>query len=175
MTIEPMGLTKPQAGVIATSPAIAPDAAPRVVACPMGSIVIGFTAGIICALATGLKRIFKFDDALDVVGVHLVGGVLGALLIGLFGTQMVNGANGLFYKGGWTLMGHQVIAVAAVVTYSFVATYIIAQIINKTMGLRVTPEEESAGLDLSQHAETAYENASYGGGSRVLASSESNE
>jgi Amt family ammonium transporter len=142
---------------------------------PMGSIIIGFAAGIICALATGLKHFFKFDDALDVVGVHLVGGVLGALLIGLFGTHMINGANGLFYKGGWTLMGHQVIAVAAVATYSFVATYIIAQIINRTIGLRVTPDEESAGLDLSQHAETAYENASYSGGSRVLSSSDSNE
>jgi Amt family ammonium transporter len=142
---------------------------------PMGSIVIGFAAGIICALATGLKNIFKFDDALDVVGVHLVGGVLGALLIGFFGTHMVNGANGFFYKGGWTLMGHQVVAVTAVAAYSFVATYIIAQIINKTIGLRVTPDEEAAGLDLSQHAETAYESASYGGGSRVLASSESNE
>jgi Amt family ammonium transporter len=142
---------------------------------PMGSIVIGFAAGIICALATGLKNIFKFDDALDVVAVHLVGGILGALLIGFFGTHMVNGANGFFYKGGWTLMGHQVIAVVAVATYSFVATYIIAQIINKTIGLRITPDEEAIGLDLSQHAETAYESASYGGGSRVLPSSESNE
>jgi Amt family ammonium transporter len=142
---------------------------------PMASIVIGFAAGIICALATRLKYIFKFDDALDVVGVHLVGGVLGALLIGLFGTHMINGANGFFYKGGWTLMGHQVVAVTAVAVYSFVATYIIAQIINKTIGLRVTLDEEAAGLDLSQHAETAYESASYGGGSRVLLSSESNE
>jgi len=138
---------------------------------PMGSILIGFAAGIICALATSIKRIFKFDDALDVVGVHLVGGVLGALLIGLLGTHMVNGANGLFYNGGWTLMGHQVVAVAAVVAYSFVATYIIAQIIDKTIGLRVTDEDEAAGLDLSQHAETAYETASYGGGSRVTSES----
>ncbi len=138
---------------------------------PMGSILIGFAAGIICALATSLKRIFKFDDALDVVGVHLVGGVLGALLIGLLGTHMVNGANGFFYRGGWTLMGHQVVAVAAVVAYSFVATYIIAQIIDKTIGLRVSDEDEVVGLDLSQHAETAYETASYGGGSRVTSES----
>src|ERR1019366_6618179 len=96
---------------------------------PMASIVIGLAAGAVCCLATSLKNIFKFDDALDVVGVHLVGGVLGALLIGLFGTAMVNGANGVFYKGGWTLMGHQILAVAAVVGYSFVVTYILAQII----------------------------------------------
>jgi Amt family ammonium transporter len=140
---------------------------------PMGSIVIGFAAGIICALATGLKNIFKFDDALDVVGVHLVGGILGALLIGLFGTHMINGANGFFYKGGWTLMGHQVVAVVAVATYSFVVTYILAQILNKTIGLRISDDEETLGLDLSQHAETAYETASYGGGARLVSSSDS--
>ena len=137
---------------------------------PMGSIAIGFAAGIVCALAVGLKNKFGFDDALDVVGVHLVGGVLGALLIGLFATKMTNGAgaNGAFYKGGWTLMGHQVVAVAAVVAYSFIATYILAQILNKTIGLRVDEEAEQSGLDLSQHAETAYENSSYSDGSRFL-------
>ena len=135
---------------------------------PMGSIAIGFAAGIICALAVGLKNKFGFDDALDVVGVHLVGGVLGALLIGLFATKMTNaaGSNGVFYKGGWTLMGHQIVAVGAVVAYSFVATYILAQIMDKTIGLRVSEEAESIGLDLSQHAETAYETASYSDGSR---------
>jgi Amt family ammonium transporter len=140
----------------------------------MASIVIGLAAGAICCLATGLKNIFKFDDALDVVGVHLVGGVLGALLIGLFGSQMINGANGLFYKGGWTLMGHQVLAVSAVVVYSFVVTYILAQIIDKTMGLRVSEEDEEAGLDLSQHAETAYESATFSDGSRFLSNFTSN-
>jgi len=137
---------------------------------PMGSVAIGFAAGIICALAVGLKNIFKFDDALDVVGVHLVGGVLGALLIGLFGTKMVNGANGAFYKGGWTLMGHQAIAVLAVVAYSFIVTYILAKILDKTIGLRVSVEQEVAGLDLSQHAETAYETASYSDGNRFSSS-----
>ena len=137
---------------------------------PMGSIIIGFAAGIICCLAVGLKNKFKFDDALDVVGVHLVGGVLGALLIGLFATKMTNsaGANGVFYKGGWTLMGHQAVAVAAVVAYSFVATYILAQILDKTIGLRVNEEAEAIGLDLSQHGETAYDTTSYSDGSRSL-------
>ena len=135
---------------------------------PMGSIIIGFAAGIVCCLATGLKNIFKFDDALDVVGVHLVGGILGALLIGFFGTDMVNGANGVFYHGGWTLMGHQALAVAAVVVYSFVVTYVLAQIIQKTIGFRISEEDEVAGLDLSQHAETAYESANLSDGSRFL-------
>jgi Amt family ammonium transporter len=135
---------------------------------PMGSIVIGLAAGVICCLATGLKNIFKFDDALDVVGVHLVGGILGALLIGLFGTAMVNGANGVFYHGGWTLMGHQILAVAAVVAYSFIVSYILALLIEKTVGFRVSEEDEVAGLDLSQHAETAYESASMSDGSRFL-------
>jgi Amt family ammonium transporter len=128
---------------------------------PMGSIAIGFAAGVICCLAVGLKNIFKFDDALDVVGVHLVGGVLGALLIGLFATKMTNsaGSNGFFYHGGWTLMGHQAVAVLAVVAYSFIATYILAQIMDKTVGLRVSEEAEYEGLDRSQHGESAYETA----------------
>ena len=139
---------------------------------PMGSIAIGFAAGVVCALATGLKTKFGYDDALDVVGVHLIGGILGALTIGLFATKMTNsaGANGFFYKGGWTLMGHQAVAVVAVVAYSFVATYILAQILNKTIGLRVSEEAESIGLDLSQHAETAYETSSYSDGSRFTSS-----
>lgn len=139
---------------------------------PMGSIAIGFAAGVVCALATGLKTKFGYDDALDVVGVHLIGGILGALTIGLFATKMTNsaGTNGFFYKGGWTLMGHQAVAVLAVVAYSFIATYILAQILDKTIGLRVSEEEESIGLDLSQHAETAYETASYSDGSRFTSS-----
>ena len=135
---------------------------------PMGSIIIGVLAGVVCCLATGLKTFFKFDDALDVVGVHLVGGILGALLIGFFGTSMVNGANGLFYSGGFALLGRQTLAVIAVVAYSFVVTYALALIIEKTIGLRVSEEDEAAGLDLSQHAETAYESSSFSDGSRFL-------
>jgi Amt family ammonium transporter len=137
---------------------------------PMGSIAIGLAAGVVCSLAVGLKHKFGFDDALDVVGVHLVGGVLGALLIGLFATKMTNsaGVNGFFYNGGWTLLGHQAVAVLAVVAYSFIATYILATILHKTIGLRVSEDAELSGLDLSEHAETAYENASYSDGSRFL-------
>ena len=137
---------------------------------PMGSVAIGFAAGAICALAVGLKNKFGFDDALDVVGVHLVGGVLGALLIGFFATKMTNsaGTNGFFYGGGFGLLGKQVVAVVAVVAYSFIVTYILAQILDKTVGLRVSEEDEVSGLDLSQHAETAYENTNYSDGSRFL-------
>ena len=126
---------------------------------PMGSIAIGFIAGIVCALAVGLKNKFKFDDALDVVGVHLVGGVLGALSIGFFATKMTNsaGPNGIFYKGDWTLLQHQAVAVIAVVIYSFVATFILGKVLDKTIGLRINEEAEYQGLDLSQHGETAYE------------------
>ena len=126
---------------------------------PMGSIAIGFGAGVICALATGLKTKLGYDDALDVVGVHLIGGIFGALAIGLFATKMTNsaGADGVFYGGGWTLMGHQAIAVLAVVAYSFIATFILAKVLDKVIGLRVSEEDEYVGLDLSQHAETAYE------------------
>jgi len=138
---------------------------------PMGSIVIGLAAGVICALATGLKHVFKFDDALDVVGVHLVGGILGALLIGFFGTHMVNGANVFFYKGVLSLLVKQAAAVGATVAYSFIVTYILALILHKTIGLRVSEEDEYKGLDLSQHAETAYETASFSDGSRFVSSS----
>ncbi len=141
---------------------------------PMGAIAIGFIAGVVCCFAVGLKNKFGFDDALDVVGVHLVGGVLGALLIGFFGTKMTNGANGLFYGGGWTLMGKQAVAVGAVVAYSFIATYIIAKVLDLLIGLRVTEEQEVAGLDLSQHAETAYETASFNDGSRFSTTSSGN-
>lgn len=128
---------------------------------PMGSIAIGFLAGVICALAVGLKNRFKFDDALDVVAVHLIGGIFGAISIGFFATKMTNsaGANGIFYKGDWALLQHQVIAVAAVCAYSFIVTYILGKLIDLTIGLRVSEEDEYAGLDLSQHGETAYETA----------------
>jgi len=141
---------------------------------PMGSIAIGLIAGVVCSFAVGLKHKLGYDDALDVIGVHLVGGVLGALLIGFFGTKMTNGANGLFYGGGWTLMGKQAIAVGAVVAYSFIATYIIAKVLDLVIGLRVSEEQEVAGLDLSQHAETAYETASFNDGSRFSTTSSGN-
>ncbi len=87
---------------------------------------------------------------------HLVGGVLGALLIGLVGTSAVGGADGLFYGGGLTLLGRQALAVVASVGYSFVVTFVIAKVLDAVMGLRVSAEDELEGLDTTQHAETAY-------------------
>jgi Amt family ammonium transporter len=121
--------------------------------------VIGFLAGVVCALAVGLKYKFGFDDALDVVGVHLVGGIVGSLAIGFFGSSKVNslGLDGLFYGGGTTLLGKQALGVGLVMAYSFVMTLIIGFLIEKTIGFRVKSENELAGVDLSEHAESAYE------------------
>jgi ammonium transporter, Amt family len=124
---------------------------------PLGSIAVGGIAGVVCCLAVGLKFRLGFDDALDVVAVHLVGGVLGALLIGFFGTSAVGGADGLFYGGGAGLLGKQALAVVVVVGYSFVVSLVLAKLIEVTMGLRVSAEEEFEGLDASQHAESAYD------------------
>ena len=126
---------------------------------PWAAVVIGFFAGIFCALAVGLKYVFNFDDSLDVVGLHLVGGLWGCLSIGLFGSSTINslGLDGIFYGGGTALLGKQAIGVFSVMAYSFIATLIIGFIIDKTIGFRVTPEAEIAGIDYDQHAETGYE------------------
>ena len=125
----------------------------------LGALVIGFVAGGVCCLSCGLKFRFNRDDALDVLGVHFVGGVLGAVLIGFFGTNAFNSAarNGLFYGGGAGLLGEQCLGVVCVAGFSLVVSYILAQIVDKTMGLRVSEEEEETGLDLTQHEESAYD------------------
>jgi Amt family ammonium transporter len=140
------------AGLVAITPACAFVA-------PWAAVVIGFLAGVICALAVGLKYKFGYDDALDVVGVHLVGGIVGSLAIGFFGSSKVNslGLDGLFYGGGTTLLGKQALGVGLVMTYSFVMTLIIGFLIEKTIGFRVKSEKELAGVDLTEHAESAYE------------------
>lgn len=125
----------------------------------MAPIVIGLVAGAVCYFALSLKTKFGFDDSLDVIAVHLIGGLLGALLLGLFADTKVNslGANGWFFGGGPDLLGKQALASAATLVFSFVVTYIAAVIINKTIGIRVSTEDELVGLDQSQHAETAYQ------------------
>jgi Amt family ammonium transporter len=138
---------------------------------PVGSIAIGALAGIICCLACGIKYKAGFDDALDVVGVHLVGGLLGALSIGFLGTKAVGGANGLFYGGGGHLLWQQCIAVVVVGLYSFVATLIIAKVLDLIFGLRVSEEGEEAGLDLTEHGEVAYD---FGNGSATAAEIDAN-
>jgi ammonium transporter, Amt family len=133
---------------------------------PLGAIAIGFIAGILCALAVALKFRFGFDDSLDVVGVHLVGGLVGTLLIGFFATKAVNslGADGIFYGGGPEQLGKQAIAAFSVMLYSFIITSILALIIKHTIGFRVTPENEVAGIDEMEHAETAYDFSTLRGG-----------
>ncbi len=127
----------------------------------LGALVIGVAAGSICCLACSLKFKFKRDDALDVLGVHFVGGVLGAVLIGFFGVADMGGnavaKNGLFYGGGLGLLGEQCLGVVCVAGYSLAVSYILAQIVDKTMGLRMTEEQEEIGMDLSLHDEAAYD------------------
>ena len=98
-------------------------------------------------------------DSLDVIAVHLVGGILGAVLLGLFADTSVNplGFDGLLFGGGTTLLVNQFIAVAATFGFAFIVTYIVARIVDRTIGLRVSAEHELMGLDQSQHAETAYQ------------------
>ena len=118
---------------------------------------IGLVAGVVCYSAVMLKGRFGYDDSLDVVGVHCVGGTLGALATGLFATTAVNagGANGLFY-GNPKLLAIQALAVAVSLVYSFAVSYGLLKLLDKTMGLRLGDENESLGLDLSQHGEAGY-------------------
>lgn len=128
---------------------------------PVGALIVGAVAGAVCPLAIGLKHRLGYDDALDVVGVHLTGGIIGTLLIGLLATaDAPNGRNGLFYGGGWGLLGTQAVATLAVTGYSFLVSAAIALVLRKTMGLRLSEEDEVKGADLSVHAETAYDFAS---------------
>ena len=124
---------------------------------PMGALAIGAIAGAVCSLAIELKFRLGFDDSLDVVGVHLVGGVLGTLLIGLFATaDAPNGVSGLFYGGGFELLGVQALATVAVLAYSFAVTWVIAQVLQRTIGLRIEEADELRGIDLAAHSEFAY-------------------
>jgi len=151
------------AGLVAITPACAFVA-------PWAAVVIGLIAGILCSLATGLKYRFNLDDSLDVVGVHLVAGIWGSLAIGFFGANSVNsvGLDGLFYGGGTGLLAKQTIGVALVATYSFIATLIIGYAIENSIGFRVKRDVEVAGIDLNEHAETAYEMTSSSRGGSLL-------
>ena len=124
----------------------------------LAPLVIGGAAGVVCLLAISLKNRFGYDDSLDVIGVHLVGGLLGAILLGFFADTTVNelGYDGLFFGGGTDLLVDQVVASAATFAYSFIVSLLIAKVIDLVIGLRVTAEQELEGLDRSQHAETAY-------------------
>ena len=150
-------------GIVAGLVAITPSCSSVNV---VGALAIGVGAGVFCALAVGLKFKFGFDDSLDVVGVHLVGGLFGTLMVGLVATKEAPAAvSGLFYGGGTEQLVKQAIGAFAVLGYSAVATAILALIVKYTIGLRLDREDEAAGIDEAEHAETAYDFAVAGSGS----------
>ena len=126
---------------------------------PWAAILLGLAAGAICCYAIGLKHRLGFDDSLDVVGVHLVGGAFGAVSLGFLAAYplLAGQRKGLFYGGGVAQLGVQVLGPVAVGLYSFTVAWILGKIIDKTMGFRVSEEDEATGVDLTQHAETAYD------------------
>jgi Amt family ammonium transporter len=134
----------------------------------MSPLAIGGLAGIICYLAIQLKFKLGYDDSLDVVGVHLVGGIVGSLLLGVFADTAVNslGADGLL-NGGSDLMVDQLLAVGATLVFSGVVSLVLAKLVDLTVGLRVEADDETQGLDLSQHAETAYNFGDFGSMGRI--------
>jgi Amt family ammonium transporter len=132
------------AGLVAITPAVASVE-------PVWAIVLGVIAGVVCALAIDMKFSFGFDDSLDVVGIHLVGGIIGTLAIGVFGTEV-----GFLFGYGFDQLGAQAIGAGAVLIYSFVMALIIGFAIEKTMGFRVKAEDEIAGIDTVVHGEEAY-------------------
>jgi Amt family ammonium transporter len=126
---------------------------------PLPALAIGAIVGCLCFFGLRIKTRFGFDDALDVVGVHGVGGMTGALLTGVFASLAVNsaGANGLLSGGGFALLGKQFVGVSATIAFSFIVSFIILKLLDATMGIRVSDDVEVAGLDIAEHAETGYE------------------
>jgi ammonium transporter, Amt family len=153
------------AGLVAITPACA-------FVNPVGALAVGVIAGAVCALCVSIKFKMGLDDSLDVVAVHLVGGLVGTLLVGIFGTTELNAssANGLFYGGGVDQLWRQAVAAFSVMIYSFVVALILGYLIKATIGFRVTDEDESSGIDESQHAESGYDYSGLriGGGSGGL-------
>jgi Amt family ammonium transporter len=125
---------------------------------PIGALLVGAAAGVVCALAIGLKYRFGYDDSLDVVGVHMVGGLVGTLAIGLLGSAVApSGVDGLFYGGGVDQLGKQALGAAVVLAYSFAASGVLAVVVHRAVGFRLDEEHEVTGIDLVVHAETAYD------------------
>ena len=157
-------------GAVAGLVAITPSCASVT---PVGSMALGLVAGAVCAYAVGLKYKLGFDDSLDVVGVHLVGGAVGSILIGLLAApSSVAGATGILYGGGsdgWTLLGKQTVAVLSVAAFSFTVAFILGKVIDAVMGFRVSEEDEVTGIDQVEHAETAYDLHQAFGGLRTPA------
>ncbi len=123
----------------------------------LGAAAIGLVAGFVCSFAVSAKFRLNYDDSLDVVGVHFVGGVVGVSLIGLLATAaMTSGPRGLFYGGGVAQLGKQSLAIVVVALYAFAVSFVLAKVIDRVMGFRLSPEDETTGVDFTQHAETAY-------------------
>jgi ammonium transporter, Amt family len=154
-------------GIVAGLVAITPSCSSVNV---VGALVVGLCAGVLCALAVGLKYKLGYDDSLDVVGVHLVGGLIGTLLVGLVAAPDAPAAvAGLFYGGGFDQLWRQAVGAGAVLLYSAVGTAIVALIVKYTIGLRISEEDESSGIDDAEHAETGYDLAAASAGSSILA------
>ncbi|WP_182312470.1 ammonium transporter [Streptomyces sp. SCUT-3] len=137
---------------------------------PLGAIAVGVVAGVACAAAVGLKYKFGYDDSLDVIGVHLVGGLIGSVLVGLLATGGVQSdVKGLLYGGGAGQLGKQAVGALAVLAYSFAASWILAKAVDLVMGFRVSEEDEVTGVDRTAHAETAYDYSGTGGGRTATA------
>ena len=138
------------AGLVAITPACS-------AVTPLGAIAVGAITGAVCALALSLKYRFGFDDSLDVVGVHLIGGLMGTLLVGLFASASAPAeVDGLFYGGGFDQLWRQAVGAFAVLIYSFVLSLVIALVVKAVVGFRLSPEDEAEGIDETEHAETAY-------------------
>ena len=147
-------------GIVAGLVGITPAAAS---VSPLGALIVGVAAGVLCAFAIGLKTRLGYDDSLDVVGVHLVGGLVGTLLIGLVADPASPaGVAGLFYGGGIDQLWRQAVGAFAVLAYSFVVTFVIAKVLDKTLGLRVADAVETQGIDTAEHAETGYDLSAVG-------------
>lgn len=156
------------AGLVAITPACA-------FITPWAAVLLGLAAGAICAIAVGLKYLLRIDDSLDVFGVHFFGGWIGSLWIGLFGTGAVSSLvanDGLFYGGGLTQLGKQALGSGIVTVYSFGVALLLGFLIDKTIGFRAKKEAELDGIDVAEHAESAYDfttSTSGGGGSSAFA------
>ena len=144
---------------------------------PLGSVILGLIAGAVCALAVSLKYRFGYDDSLDVVGVHFVGGWIGSLSIGFFATVTTNpnitgalgASEGLFYGGGLTQLGRQFAGSAVVTVFSFGIAWLLGTAIDKTIGFRASTEAEVEGIDLAEHAESGYDITPAGGSGGAFA------
>lgn len=149
-------------GVVAGLVAITPACSALT---PVGSVVLGILAGAACAYAVGLKFRLGYDDSLDVVGVHLVGGLVGTIGVGFLASKSAPaGVDGLFYGGGVDQLWRQTVGALAVLAFSFIATYVIGLALEKTIGFRLGREAEIAGIDLQEHAESGYDLGGYTGG-----------